>query len=170
MMKRRQFLKRTSRAAAASAIGLPVVFEGRRARAGQGTLPDPAAFSLEEKVGQLVIARFPDWPLMEKYAREGIIGGLTPSLGNRSLADAAGFLNHFQEISKYPLLIGWAGHFGGGTALCLNQLMRLAATLCTFSDAVDSIEAAVRVLFGELKSRGKLPVRLSADYPFGLGL
>jgi len=167
MMKRRQFLKSASRAAAASAIGLPVIRGARRAHARHVSLPDPATLSLEEKVGQLVIARFPDWPLMEKYAREGIISGLTPSLRNRSLADAAEFLNHFQEISKYPLLIGWAGHFGKGTALCLNQLMRLAATRSKeLSYQAARIEAEeARALGVHLGATPNLDVNTNPDNP-----
>ena len=45
-----------------------------------------------------------------------------------------------------------------------------AFSLCAFSDAMDSIDAAVQVLFGKLKPQGKLPVRISGAYPFGYGL
>ena len=128
MTTRRYFLRNTSRAVAASAIGFPLILGTRATHARLASPPDPAALSLEEKVGQLVVARLPDWPLMEQYARQGIITGLTPSLRNRPLAEAAEFLNHLQEISKYPLLIGWAGLYTGGTEVRLNQLMRLGAT------------------------------------------
>lgn len=128
MTTRRHFLRNASTAVAASVIGFPLAFRPRRTHARQASSFDPAALSLEEKVGQLVVARLPDWPLMEKYARQGIITGLTPSLRKRPLAEAAEFLNHFQEISKYPLLIGWAGLYTGGTEVRLNQLMRLGAT------------------------------------------
>jgi beta-N-acetylhexosaminidase len=127
-MRRRCFLRNTSRALAASVIGLPFVSTTRGAEAQQASLLDPAALPLEEKVGQLVVARLPDWPLMKKYARQGIITGLTPSLRNRPLEDVAELLNQFQEISKYPLLIGWGGLYSGGTEVRLNQLMRLGAT------------------------------------------
>ncbi|MFH1265651.1 MAG: glycoside hydrolase family 3 N-terminal domain-containing protein, partial [Planctomycetota bacterium] len=105
-----------------------MIFRTRKTHARQASPLDPAALSLEEKVGQLVVARLPDWPLMEQYARQGIITGLTPPLMNRPLAEVAQFLNHFQEISKYPLLIGWAGLYSGATEVRLNQLMRLGAT------------------------------------------
>jgi hypothetical protein len=52
----------------------------------------------------------------------------------------------------------------------MADLPKPAFSLCTFSDATDSITAAVEVLFGELKPQGKLPVRISARYPFGYGL
>jgi len=95
----------------------------------ESSLPDPAAMSLEEKVGQLVIARLADWPLMERYARQGVIGGLTPSLLGKSPAEVAEFTNRFQRISKYPLLLGWGGvSYAAGTEVRLGQAMRLAAT------------------------------------------
>ena len=54
-----------------------------------------------------------------------------------------------------------------GNPYVLADLPRPAFCLCTFSDADDSIDAAVAVLFGELKPQGKLPVRISDRYPFG---
>ncbi len=101
--------------------------------------------SLEEKVGQLVVARFPDWLLMEKYAKQGIIGGMTPSLTKRTPAEVAEFTNRFQQISKYPLLFGWGGiSYSGGTELRLGQAMRLAATrsaeLCRLAAKIEATE------------------------------
>jgi beta-N-acetylhexosaminidase len=57
-----------------------------------------------------------------------------------------------------------------GNPYVLADLPRPAFCLCTFSDANDSLDAAVAVLFGELKPQGKLPVRISDRYPFGCGL
>ena len=166
MWKRRQFLRSTSQAAAAI-LGVPFIHGEHKAHAQAGSLPDLSMLPLEEKVGQLVIARFPDWPLMEKYARQGIITGLTPSLRNRSLADAAQFLNHLQEVAKYPLLIGWAGHFGKGTDLRLNQLMRLAATrskeLCYQAARIEAEEA--RALGVHLGATPNLDVNTDPDNP-----
>jgi len=64
------------------------------------------------------------------------------------------------------------------TVICLNfgnpwmiaDLPRPDALLCTFSDARDSVIAAVDALFGEMGTRGRLPVDLSDRYPFGYGL
>jgi beta-N-acetylhexosaminidase len=42
--------------------------------------------------------------------------------------------------------------------------------LCTYSNCPDSMTAAAEVLFGEIKSTGKLPVTLSDRYRFGYGL
>jgi beta-N-acetylhexosaminidase len=108
--------------------------------------PNLAAMSLEEKVGQLIIARLPDWPLMERYARQGLIGGLTPSLQNKSPAEVVEFTNRFQRLSKYPLLIGWGGvSYSGGTEVRLGQAMRLAATrsadLCYQAARIEALES-----------------------------
>lgn len=55
----------------------------RRAFSAPSALPDFKSLSLEQQVGQLVIARIADWPLMEKYAKQGIVVGMTPSLNSR---------------------------------------------------------------------------------------
>jgi len=57
-----------------------------------------------------------------------------------------------------------------GNPYVVADLPRPAFCLCTFSDAKDSIDAAVQVFFGELKPQGKLPVRISNRYPFNCGL
>jgi beta-N-acetylhexosaminidase len=57
-----------------------------------------------------------------------------------------------------------------GNPYVMAGLPRPAFSLCTFSDAEDSIDAAVQVFFGELRPQGKLPVRISDRYPFGFGL
>jgi beta-N-acetylhexosaminidase len=57
-----------------------------------------------------------------------------------------------------------------GNPYVMAELPKPRVSLCTFSDAEASIDAAVQVLFSELKPRGLLPVRISAAYPFGFGL
>ena len=88
-----------------------------------------AQMTLEERVGQLVIARYVDHEAVAPYARRGLISGMTPQLRDRDPAEAAEFLNRFQGLSKYPLLFGWSGIcYRGGTDLRLQELMRLGAT------------------------------------------
>jgi beta-N-acetylhexosaminidase len=104
-----------------------------------------AEMPLEEKVGQMVVARLQDWPLMEKYAKQGIIGGMTPSITKLSPQEVAEFTNRFQKVAKYPLLLGWGGvSYSGGTDLRLGQAMRLAATrsaeLCRLAAKIEAIE------------------------------
>jgi beta-N-acetylhexosaminidase len=57
-----------------------------------------------------------------------------------------------------------------GNPWSLRDLPRPPISLCTFSDAIDSIDAVVEVLFGEQEARGRLPIRISDVYPFGFGL
>jgi len=78
---------------------------------------------------------------------------------------------------RYRELIGQVAGQGNKIALLnfgnpwvMGDLPRGAVSLCTFSDAGDSIDAAVAVLFGEEKAPGRLPVRISPAYPFGFGL
>ncbi len=93
---------------------------------------DPSSMSLEEKVGQLVIARYQDWPILEQYAQQGVITGITPQLSKLSVAEVIEMLNNFQRAAKYPLLFGWSGIcYHGGTDLRLYELMRIGATRST---------------------------------------
>jgi len=83
---------------------------------------------------------------MEKYAKQGIIGGMTPSLTKLSPQEVAEFTNRFQRVAKYPLLFGFGGvSYSGGTDLRLGQAMRLAATrsaeLCRLAAKIEAIEA-----------------------------
>jgi beta-N-acetylhexosaminidase len=78
---------------------------------------------------------------------------------------------------RYGELIRGIASGGKRVVLCnfgnpwmVGELPKVAICLCTFSDAEDSIEAAAQVLFGELTAKGKLPVEISSDYPFGFGL
>lgn len=44
------------------------------------------------------------------------------------------------------------------------------AAVCTYSDAEPSTEAVVELLFGEIPSRGRLPITIPGLYPYGTGL
>ena len=109
-------------------------------------LPDFKSLTLEQQVGQMVIARLPDWPLMEKYAKQSLISGMTPSLTKLSPAEVAEFTNRFQNLSPIPLLFGWGGiSYSGGTPVDLQRTMRLGATrnpeLCREAGRIEAAEA-----------------------------
>lgn len=88
-------------------------------------LPDFRSLTLEQQVGQLIIARQQDWQSMEKYAKKGLISGITPSLTKLSPAEVADFTNKYQKLSPIPLLFGWGGiSYRGGTEVRLGQTMR----------------------------------------------
>jgi beta-N-acetylhexosaminidase len=57
-----------------------------------------------------------------------------------------------------------------GNPYIMADLPRGAGALCTYDEECpESMEAAVQVLCGEVRSTGKLPVRVSDAYPFGHG-
>jgi beta-N-acetylhexosaminidase len=164
MISRRVFLQNVSGAAVLAAVSPD---SGKAVAGPQASAPRPDSLSIEEKVGQMVIARLEDWPLMEKYARQGIISGMTPSLRDKSPSEAARFLNHFQEISKYPLLFGWGGHFPGATEVRTEQLMRLGATrskeLCYRAAKIEAEES--RAVGIHLGNTPYLDVNTNPDNP-----
>jgi beta-N-acetylhexosaminidase len=130
------------------------------------TFPDFQSLTLEQQVGQMVIARLQDWPLMEKYAKQGIIGGMTPSLLQLAPAEVAEFNNRFQKLSPIPLLFGWGGvSYAGGTEVRLQQTMRLGATrnaeLCREAGRIEAMEA--RALGFHFAGAPVLDVNLNPD-------
>jgi beta-N-acetylhexosaminidase len=129
-------------------------------------LPDFKSLTLEQQVGQLVIARQQDWPLMEKYAKKGLISGITPSLTKLSPAEVADFTNKYQNLSPIPLLFGWGGiSYRGGTEVRLGQTMRLGATrnaeLAREAGRIEAVEA--RALGFQFAGAPVLDVNLNPD-------
>jgi CubicO group peptidase (beta-lactamase class C family) len=57
-----------------------------------------------------------------------------------------------------------------GDPYILRDIPEPSAYLCTFGASMPSRRAAVSALFGEIDVRGKLPVTLTEDHPFGDGL
>jgi len=146
--------------------GLVVVAPWMPAAFAATPLPDFKSLTLEQQVGQMVIARLQDWPLMEKYARQGLISGMTPSLTKLPPAEVAEFTNRFQKLSPIPLLFGWGGvSYGGGTEVRLQQTMRLGATcnpaLCREAGRIEAAEA--RALGFHLAGAPVLDVNLNPD-------
>jgi len=163
MISRRDFIQKTAMLAGGVGVGM-----ASRAKAAPPPKPHFGAMSLEELVGQLVVARLQDWPLMEKYAQRGIISGMTPSLTKRSPREVAEFTNRFQKLSKHPLIFGWGGvSYSGGTDLRLGQAMRLAATrsreLCYEAAKIEAIEA--RALGYHIAGVPNLDVNTNPDNP-----
>lgn len=131
-----------------------------------GELPEFRSLALEQQVGQMVIARLPDWPLMEKYARQGLISGMTPSLTKLGPTEVAEFTNRLQKLSPIPLLFGWGGiSYQGGTPVDLQRTMRLGATrnreLCRQAGRIEAVEA--RALGFQLAGTPVLDVNLNPE-------
>ena len=158
---RRQFLRNL--AIAASTPLLPPLLPSASAA---DRLPSFNSLTLEQQVGQMVIARPANWPLMEKYAKQGLISGMTPSLTKLSAAEVAEFTNKFQKLSPIPLLFGWGGiSYSGGTEVRLGQTMRLGATRnAELAREAGRIEAAeARALGYQFAGAPVLDVNLNPD-------
>lgn len=158
VLSRRAFLRNSA--------GLAGSFALRLSAAPPLLLPDFQSLTLDQQVGQLVIARWPDWPLMEKYAQQGLISGMTPSLPKLSPAEVVEFTNRFQKLSPIPLLLGWGGvSYSGGSEVRLQQTMRLGATrnpgLCHDAGRLEAKEA--RALGFHLAGTPVLDVNLNPD-------
>lgn len=146
--------------------GLAVGAQWMPAAVAATPLPDFKSLTLEQQIGQMVIARLQDWPLMERYAKQGIISGMTPSLMKLPPAEVAEFTNRFQKLSPIPLLFGWGGvSYGGGTEVRLQQTMRLGATrnnaLCREAARIEAVES--RALGFHLAGAPVLDVNLNPD-------
>ncbi len=77
---------------------------------------------------------------------------------------------------ELPALVREVVALGKPTALLVlgnpylaADLPETAVCLCTYSECPDSVEAATMALYGELTPSGKLPVTVSATYPYGFG-
>ena len=70
------------------------------------------AMSVEEKVGQLICGRGPDWEHMEQMCAEGKYGAMMVSFKHLgSNREAAEYINHLQTISPIPIIFcGGASH------------------------------------------------------------
>lgn len=96
----------------------------------EGTLvPDVASMSLEEKVGQLVMARYPDIPTLERTLAAGQAGAFYFGMRNKNTADVIETLNRLQRIAKYPQIVAFPSAVTTlGTGLIRGNLMRVGAT------------------------------------------
>ncbi len=57
-----------------------------------------------------------------------------------------------------------------GNPYVVSKLPATDNILCTYCDNSNSLDSAVDILFGKIKSSGKLPVRINDKYDFGYGL
>lgn len=157
-LSRRAFLGGAALLAGGRALGLSA--------APSKPVPDFPSLTLEQQVGQMVIARQQDWPLMEKYAAQGLMSGMTPSLTNLSPVEVAEFNNRFQRLSPIPMVFGWGGvSYRGGTEVRLQQTMRLGATrnpeLCREAGRIEAMES--RALGFHFAGAPVLDVNLNPD-------
>ena len=57
-----------------------------------------------------------------------------------------------------------------GSPYVLTAFPNASAYLCTYSDAEPVTDATIETLFGEIPSRGKLPVTIPGMFPYGSGI
>ena len=72
--------------------------------------------------------------------------------------------NEIAALGKHTSLLGL------GNPYALKDFPDTDVGLCTYSNCPDSVAAAVETLYLELKPKGRLPVRISEEYPYGFGL
>jgi len=73
-------------------------------------------------------------------------------------------LNMLISLNKKTVLIAF------GSPYVLNLFPNANSYLCVFSDSEPSIEASVEVLFGEIPTRGCLPVSIPGLFEYGAGI
>ncbi len=85
--------------------------------------------------------------------------------GKLGLSDnIVGAINRLISLNKKTILVAL------GSPYILSTFPNASAYLCAYSDAEPSVDAAVEVLFGEIPTRGRLPVTIPALFDFGSGI
>lgn len=82
--------------------------------------------------------------------------GLTPAL--------IGCVESILSLKKPTVLVAM------GSPYVLGAFFEAPCCVCSYSDAEASTEATAEILFGEVPSRGKLPVTIPDKFPYGTGL
>lgn len=78
-----------------------------------------------------------------------------------SQREVVNYLNEFGEEVAFMIF---------GNPYFLRKVEKLKNCLCMYGDCNYSIDSGVKVLFGALKARGRLPVAINEAYPYGYGL
>jgi len=82
--------------------------------------PDVPAMSLAEKVGQMMMVRYPDRGILEAMLKAGTAGAFYFGMKGRSAVEVAETLNRLQAMAKIPALVA----FGSATTSCGAGLLR----------------------------------------------
>jgi beta-N-acetylhexosaminidase len=109
-------------------------------------MPDVARLSTAEKIGQMLMVRYPDRGILEAMLRDGTAGSFYFGMKGLSAPAVAETLNRLQAMAKFPALIA----FGSATTSCGAGLlrgsqMRLGATR--------SAELAYQVAYREAREQ-----------------
>lgn len=105
-------------------------------------VPDVATMSTEEKVGQMMMVRYPDRGILEAMLKAGTAGSFYFGMKGVSAVEVAETLNRLQAMAKVPALIA----FGSATTSCGTGLIRGKQMRI---GAIRSPEIAYQVAFRE---------------------
>ena len=83
-------------------------------------MPDLATLPTVEKVGQMLMVRYPDRSILEAMLRAGTAGSFYFGMKGLSALEVAETLNRLQAMAKVPALIA----FGSATTSCGSGLLR----------------------------------------------
>ncbi|MBT4821796.1 MAG: hypothetical protein HON70_39180, partial [Lentisphaerae bacterium] len=90
--------------------------------------PQVDDLSLEEKIGQLVMARYPDHDVIADALRQGQAGSFYFGMRGKSAEDVATILNGLQEEARFPAIVAFGfACTDCGSGLVAGNCMRLGA-------------------------------------------
>lgn len=82
-----------------------------------------------EKIGQMLMVRYPDRSILEAMLQEGTAGAYYFRMKGISAEEVAGTLNRLQAVAKVPALVAFgSATTNGGAGLLRGSQMRLGAT------------------------------------------
>jgi beta-N-acetylhexosaminidase len=95
----------------------------------QTPMPRVADLTLEEKLGQIIMVRYPDREILADMLAQGWAGSFYFGMKGMSAEEVVGELNRLQALSKVPALVAFGfACCDCGTGLLNGNLMRLGAT------------------------------------------
>jgi len=104
--------------------------------------------SVEEKVGQLICGRGPDWEHMEQMCAEGKYGAMMVSFKHLgSNRQAAEYINHLQSISPIPII------FCGGASHGTDQFIPAGVTFPDHMAVGAARSPELAYLYGDVVTR-----------------
>ncbi len=90
---------------------------------------DLADMPLEERIGQMIMVRYPDREILEDLLAKGHAGSFYFNMKGLPAADVAGTLNRLQALAKYPQIVAFGFVCADcGTGLLRGKHMRIGAT------------------------------------------
>lgn len=93
------------------------------------TAPDVATMTTAEKVGQMMMVRYPDRDILAAMLRDGTAGAFYFGMKGLPVTEVAETLNRLQAMAKVPALIAFgSATTTRGTGLLRGSQMRIGAT------------------------------------------